>query len=132
LLARPDRDPGRRPALPGLDPERLDRGGGASTGGWLAWRDPALLAERYRMPGTGGQSRRDRRLVYAMAVGFLLWVALMPLDGGRFHWTPPLPRAVAVVGGVCLMLGWCSCSAPWPTTPSAPRWCGCKESAATA
>ena len=79
---------------------------GASTVAWLAWRDPALLAERYRMPGTGGQSPRDRRLVYAMAVGFLLWVVLMPLDGGRFHWTPPLPRAVAVVGGVCLMLGW--------------------------
>ncbi len=81
-------------------------GVGASTVGWLAWRDPALLAERYRMPGTGGQSRRDRRLVYALAVGFLLWVVLMPLDGGRFHWTPPLPRAVAVAGGVCLMLGW--------------------------
>ena len=81
-------------------------GVGASTVGWLAWRDPALLAERYRMPGTGGQSRRDRRLVYALAVGFLLWVVLMPLDGGRFHWTPPLPRAVAVAGGVGLMLGW--------------------------
>jgi protein-S-isoprenylcysteine O-methyltransferase Ste14 len=79
---------------------------GVSTVAWLAWRDPDLLAERYRMPGTGGQSRRDRRIVYTMAVGFLLWIALMPLDGRRFRWTPPMPRAVALIGGACLVLGW--------------------------
>ena len=26
---------------------------------WLYRHDPALLAERYRLPGSGGQSRRD-------------------------------------------------------------------------
>ena len=30
----------------------------------------------------------------------------MPLDGRRFHWTPPMPLAVAMIGGVSLILGW--------------------------
>jgi hypothetical protein len=32
----------------------------ASTIAWLYREDPALLAERYRIPGSGGQSRRDQ------------------------------------------------------------------------
>ena len=50
----------------------------ASTIAWLAYRDPGLLAERYRMPGTGGQSRRDRRIIYLVMVGFVAWIALRP------------------------------------------------------
>ena len=41
------------------------------------------------MPGTGGQSRRDRIIVYPLMVGFIAWIVLMPLDARRFHWTPP-------------------------------------------
>src|SRR5262249_19327046 len=36
----------------------------ASTMAWLYRKDPALLAERYRMPGSGGQSRRDKIIVF--------------------------------------------------------------------
>ncbi len=72
--------------------------------GWLYRKDPALLAERYRKPGTGGQSRRDQVIVYLLFAGFLGWIVLMPLDGRRFHWTPPLPLAVAIAGGVLLAL----------------------------
>jgi len=78
----------------------------ASTVAWLAYRDPGLLAERFRMPGTGGQSRRDRRIIYLVTVGFVAWIALMPLDARRFHWTPPLPLAVRLVGEVFLILSW--------------------------
>jgi protein-S-isoprenylcysteine O-methyltransferase Ste14 len=73
---------------------------------WLYRNDPALLAERYRRPGTGGQSRRDEVIVYLMLVGFVAWIALMPLDARRFGWTPRLPLAVEGSGGVLLMLSW--------------------------
>ncbi len=79
---------------------------GASTVAWLSRRDPGLLAERYRMPGTGGQSRRDRIIVYVLTVGFIAWIALMPLDARRFHWTPRLPLAVELVGDALLALSW--------------------------
>jgi protein-S-isoprenylcysteine O-methyltransferase Ste14 len=79
---------------------------GASTVAWLSRRDPGLLAERYRMLGTGGQSGRDRSIVYILTVGFIIWIALMPLDARRFHWTPRLPLAVELVGDALLALSW--------------------------
>ncbi len=79
---------------------------GASTVVWLHRRDPGLLAERYRMPGTGGQSRRDRIVVYLLTLGFIAWIVVMPLDARRFHWTPRLPLAVELVGDAMLALAW--------------------------
>jgi protein-S-isoprenylcysteine O-methyltransferase Ste14 len=73
---------------------------------WLYRNDPALLAERYRRPGTGGQSRRDQIIVYIVMLGFLAWIVLMPLDARRFHWTPPLPLAAKLVGGALLGVSW--------------------------
>ena len=78
-----------------------------STVGWLYRKDPALLAERYRRPGTGGQSRRDVIIVCLLLLGFVGWIVLMPLDARRFHWTPPLPVVVEVVGGALLLPAWC-------------------------
>jgi protein-S-isoprenylcysteine O-methyltransferase Ste14 len=77
-----------------------------STIAWLYRKDPALLAERYRKPGTGGQSRRDVIIVYLVMICFLAWIVLMPLDARRFHWTPPLPLAVAIAGGAMLIVSW--------------------------
>jgi protein-S-isoprenylcysteine O-methyltransferase Ste14 len=74
----------------------------ASAIAWLYRRDPALLAERYRRPGTGGQSRADAIIVYGLVVGFILWIAVPPLDARRFGWTPPFPIWVEVVGGALL------------------------------
>jgi protein-S-isoprenylcysteine O-methyltransferase Ste14 len=71
---------------------------------WLYRRDPALLAERYRRPGSGGQSRRDKIIVYVLFVGFIAWIVLLPLDARRFHWTPRPPLAVEVAGGAFLAL----------------------------
>lgn len=79
--------------------------GSAALVSWLYRRDPALLAERYRAPGTGGQSRHDRYVTYAIGLVYLAWMFGMPLDAGRFHWTPRLPLAVeVVVGGGLLAL----------------------------
>ena len=79
---------------------------GVSTVLWLYRKDPGLLAERYRMPGTGGQSRRDRIIVYLLTLGFIAWIVLMPLDARRFHWTPRLPLAVELAGDALLALSW--------------------------
>jgi protein-S-isoprenylcysteine O-methyltransferase Ste14 len=69
---------------------------------WLYRKDPALLAERYRRPGTGGQSRADAMIVYALVLGFLAWIAVPPLDV-RLGWSPPLPWWLEVAGGVLLL-----------------------------
>src|ERR1700716_2528670 len=58
------------------------------------------------MPRAGGQSRRDRIIVYILTGGFIIWIALMPLDARRFHWTPRLPLAVELVGDALLALSW--------------------------
>jgi protein-S-isoprenylcysteine O-methyltransferase Ste14 len=76
---------------------------------WLRRHDPALLEERYRRPGSGGQSAHDRRLVYVLFPAFLGWFVMMPLDR-RFGWTAPLARAItvaaAVAGGALLLGAW--------------------------
>ena len=51
--------------------------------GWLRRKDPALLAERYRAPGTGGQSGWDRAVVVGLGLGFFAWLVVMPLDRVR-------------------------------------------------
>lgn len=38
------------------------------TVGWLHKKDPALLAARYRRPGSGGQSFHDQAIVYVIAI----------------------------------------------------------------
>jgi protein-S-isoprenylcysteine O-methyltransferase Ste14 len=73
---------------------------------WLYRKDPALLAERYRRPGSGGQSARDKIVVYLLALGFTAWIVFMPLDGRRFHWSPPLPLGAGIAGGALLLLAW--------------------------
>jgi protein-S-isoprenylcysteine O-methyltransferase Ste14 len=73
---------------------------------WLYRHDPALLEERYRKPGSGGQSGADRLIVYLVFAAFVAWIVLMPLDARRVHWTPPLPVGVEVLGGLLLLPGW--------------------------
>jgi protein-S-isoprenylcysteine O-methyltransferase Ste14 len=70
---------------------------------WLYRHDPALLAERYRRPGTGGQKGRDEAVVYALGFVFAAWIVTMPLDARRFGWTPAPPVAAKVLGGVLLL-----------------------------
>lgn len=70
---------------------------------YLYWKDPALLAERSRMPGSANQKRWDSYLltgIYAMAI---VWLIIMPLDAKRFGWSPPFPVWLKAVGGLLLV-----------------------------
>jgi protein-S-isoprenylcysteine O-methyltransferase Ste14 len=69
---------------------------------WLWRKDPALLAERFRRPGSGGQKSGDQVVVYALAAGFAAWIASMPLDAKRFGWTPYVPVSVKAIGAALL------------------------------
>jgi len=71
---------------------------------WLHFKDPALLAERMRMPGTGGESRADLAILIGIKVGFLAWIVLSALDR-RFGWLPRLPLWSEVCGGILLLAG---------------------------
>ena len=71
---------------------------------WLHHRDPALLAERMRMPGSGGQSRADLAILIGVKVDFLAWLVVPRLDV-RFGWTPRLPLWCEVCGGILALGG---------------------------
>jgi len=71
---------------------------------WLRSRDPALLAERMRMPGTGGESRSDLAILIGIKVCGLAWIIVPALDV-RFGWTPRLPLWSEVCGGILLLGG---------------------------
>jgi protein-S-isoprenylcysteine O-methyltransferase Ste14 len=73
---------------------------------WLYRKNPELLAERYRRPGSGGQAGWDVVLVYLLLLGFTAWMAIMPLDGRRFRWTAPWPLWVKALGGAMLLASW--------------------------
>src|SRR5208283_2171322 len=71
---------------------------------WLRFRDPALLAERMRMPGSGGESRADMAILFATKLCFLASLFVSALDV-RFDWTPRLPLWSEVCGGLLLLGG---------------------------
>lgn len=68
---------------------------------WLYRKDPALLAERYRKPGSGGQSRKDAMLVYAVMLGWVVWIAIPGLDR-RFGWSPSFRPWLESLGALML------------------------------
>ena len=76
----------------------------AATVVWLRLKDPALLAERMRMPGTGGESRADMVILLAIKLCFLT-LLVVPALNVRFAWTPRLPLWCEVCGGVLLFAG---------------------------
>jgi len=71
---------------------------------WLRSSDPALLAERMRMPGSGGESRSDVAILIGIKVCFLALIVVPALDV-RFGWTPRLPLWCEVCGGILLLGG---------------------------
>ena len=71
---------------------------------WLHYRDPTLYAERFRMPGSGGESRFDLAILIAMKLCFPAFFVVPPLDV-RFGWTPRLPLWCEVCGGILLLVG---------------------------
>ncbi len=71
---------------------------------WLRYRDPALFAERFRLPGSGGESRSDLAILIGLKVCGLAWLVVPALDV-RFGWTPRLPLWSEVCGGILLLVG---------------------------
>jgi protein-S-isoprenylcysteine O-methyltransferase Ste14 len=70
---------------------------------YLYLKDPALLAERTRKPGSGNQKKWDKYLGGLIIVLAMAWLILMPLDARRFGWSPVFPAWIKVIGGVLLL-----------------------------
>jgi protein-S-isoprenylcysteine O-methyltransferase Ste14 len=71
---------------------------------YLYRKDPALLAERFRQPGTGGEKGWDKYFVYAIVVLFPLWIIVMPLDAKRYGWTAEFPIWLKATGLILLIV----------------------------
>lgn len=67
-------------------------------------KDPELLVERSRKPGTGKQRGWDKYMVYMLVMAFLAWFVVMPLDAERYAWTSGFPFLLKVIGGISLLL----------------------------
>jgi protein-S-isoprenylcysteine O-methyltransferase Ste14 len=65
--------------------------------------DPALLEERYRQPGSGGEKGWDKYFVYILFPSFVIWFVIMPLDAQRFAWTTHFPVWLESLGLIFLI-----------------------------
>jgi len=70
---------------------------------YLYVKDPSLLVERYRKPGTGNQKAWDKAVFVGIVAIFLIWVVIIPLDK-RHRWTTQFPILIKYIGGVMLMI----------------------------
>ena len=66
-------------------------------------KDPALLAERTKMPGSDNQKAWDKVLMMVIYILALVWFILMPLDAERFGLSPVFPVWLKVIGGLTLL-----------------------------
>lgn len=78
---------------------------GFSTIIYLYFKDPGLLVERLRKPGTGGEKGWDKYWIYIFIMLFMVWFVIMPLDAKRYLWTTNFPLWLEVMGGILLLLG---------------------------
>jgi protein-S-isoprenylcysteine O-methyltransferase Ste14 len=74
---------------------------GLGFGGWLARKDPALLAERMRSPVRADQPAADKKLLLVFLIVNVIWLVAMGLDE-RFHLSR-MPLALQVLGLVLLV-----------------------------
>jgi protein-S-isoprenylcysteine O-methyltransferase Ste14 len=66
--------------------------------GYLYLKNPALLVERFRKTGTGGQMTWDRYVITALRLMFIAALILMPLDAKRFNWSANFPFFLESIG----------------------------------
>lgn len=78
--------------------------GGLAFCGWLARRDPALLAERLSPPVQKAQPWWDRVFILGVMVFWCGWLAFMALDAQRWQ-TSHVPVAVEVLGALMIVAG---------------------------
>jgi protein-S-isoprenylcysteine O-methyltransferase Ste14 len=70
---------------------------------YLYRKDPGLLVERTKRPGSENQKPWDKYLLVVILVMAVIWLIIQPLDAGRFHWSPPFPLWLKVLGGIALI-----------------------------
>ncbi len=70
---------------------------------YLYWKDPALLTERTKAPGSGNQKAWDKYLMIFILAIAVVWLVILPLDAERFHWSPIFPQWLKILGGVALI-----------------------------
>jgi protein-S-isoprenylcysteine O-methyltransferase Ste14 len=70
---------------------------------YLYTKDPALLAERMKRPGSDNQKGWDRAVQIGVLIMGLVWLIILPLDASRFGWSPAFPVWLKVIGGAALI-----------------------------
>lgn len=71
---------------------------------YLYHKDPALLAERFQRKQDENQAGWDKHLVTLIAILYITWAVLIPLDAQRYHWSAPFPLWLKVTGCIALLL----------------------------
>ncbi|ASZ14442.1 isoprenylcysteine carboxylmethyltransferase family protein [Chitinophaga pendula] len=71
---------------------------------YLYAKDPALLAERFQRKQHENQAGWDKYLVSLIAVLYITWAVLIPLDAQRYHWSPSFPLWIKITGCIALLL----------------------------
>lgn len=66
-------------------------------------KNPALLAERFRKTGTGGEKPWDVAIVILLQSVFFVWLLILPLDH-RFGLSPAFPLPLTIAGGTVLLI----------------------------
>jgi protein-S-isoprenylcysteine O-methyltransferase Ste14 len=69
---------------------------------YLFFKNPDLLAERSKAPGSNNQKGWDKWFQSLAYVGFVTWIVLIPLDASRFGWSPVFPLWLKILGGMML------------------------------
>jgi protein-S-isoprenylcysteine O-methyltransferase Ste14 len=69
---------------------------------YLYLKDPELLAERSKAPGSDNQKGWDKVVLSATLLLAIVWLVIMPLDAKRFGWSPAFPLWLKVLGGLML------------------------------
>lgn len=70
---------------------------------YLYFKDPALLTERSKRPGSDNQKPWDKYLMVGILLTAVSWLVILPLDAGRFHWSPAIPLWLKIAGGLALI-----------------------------
>jgi protein-S-isoprenylcysteine O-methyltransferase Ste14 len=75
---------------------------GPACGLWLAWTDPALLAERMRPTFQAGQPAADKKFMLVLVAVMLVWLVAIGLD--RRVDASDVPQTLQVTGFVMYLL----------------------------
>lgn len=71
---------------------------------YLYYKDPDLLAERFKIKGREGQQKWDKYFLWLVTVVYFAWFVIMPLDAKRFEWSKNFPLWLEIFGGFSLII----------------------------